>query len=56
MAPANDPIADPIAIAKTVLQLEKTGVFDAAVEIWNRKAEADQTMAEFRRHLRFENK
>jgi len=43
MAPANDPITDTSAIAKTVLQLEKIGVFDATVDVWNRKPEADKT-------------
>ena len=53
---AGEPITDATALRLTIAMLEKTGVFDNALDEWRRKPTADQTLANFKTHLATENR
>jgi hypothetical protein len=43
--------ADGAAICLTITDLENTGVFESAFELWRLKPEADRTMDNFKKHF-----
>jgi hypothetical protein len=53
---ANEPITDGAAIRLTITALKNTGVFESVLELWHLKPEADETMDNFKKHLRTKNK
>jgi hypothetical protein len=55
-AAGNDPITEPTAVRAMVQNLKNSGLFSKAIDLWQDKPEADQTLANFRLHFHKANK
>jgi hypothetical protein len=55
-AAGNDPITEPTAVRAMVQNLENTGLFSKAIDLWKDKPKANQTLTDFRMHFHKTNK
>jgi hypothetical protein len=55
-AAGNDPITEPTAIQAMVQNLKNSGLFFKAINLWEDKSEANQTLANFHLHYHKANK
>jgi hypothetical protein len=55
-AAGNDPITKSTAVQAMVQNLKNSGLFSKAIDLWEDKPEADQTLANFRLHFHKANK